>query len=72
MREKIRRWWNGKFIPYENDPNSSVVLFGGSTEYHWTARIAHVMWDFYLREWKWIWTSLFTITAVIVAVAKLL
>jgi hypothetical protein len=27
--KKIKRWYEGKFIPYENDPNSPLVLIGG-------------------------------------------
>jgi hypothetical protein len=53
MKEKIKRWYEGEFIPYKNDPNSPVFFVGGDTKRHWTARLARWAVEFYLREWKW-------------------
>ena len=54
MRERIRKWWEGKFMPYDDDPDSGVVIIGGFTHRHWTSRAAHVVVGFLGREWKWV------------------
>ncbi len=53
MREIFRRWWEGQYVPYENDPNAAVFFVGGADERHWTANLARWAWGFYQREWKW-------------------
>jgi hypothetical protein len=54
MRRQIIEWYRGKYKPRENDPYSPLVFVGGSYKRHWTSRVAHVLVDFYLREWRWI------------------
>lgn len=70
MMSKIQKWYEGKFTPYENDPNSRVFVMGWSYERHWTARIARVLVDFYLREWKWIWGTAFAIVGLLIALKR--
>jgi hypothetical protein len=53
MKEKIKRWYEGEFIPYENDPNSAVFFVGGNHKRHWTAKLSRWAIEFYMREWKW-------------------
>jgi hypothetical protein len=36
--ESARRWWQGEFVPHENQPGDSLITFGGTTGRHWTAR----------------------------------
>ena len=55
LKDKIGKWYEGEFVPYENDPNSSIVMMGGSYERHWTANIARSSAAFYLEHWKWLW-----------------
>jgi len=55
MFERIREWYEGKFILHENDPGSGVVIIGGYYERHWTATIARVLVQFYSEHWKWLW-----------------
>lgn len=63
MKQIIKRWYEGEYVPHENDPGSPVVfLNGGHYRRHWTARFARWAIDFYIREWKW---TLGTIGAVI-------
>jgi len=52
--ERIRKWYEGKWVPYENPPNSSVVIIGGDYERHWTAEVARTLVTFYLSHWKWL------------------
>jgi hypothetical protein len=54
FRSAVHHWYEGKFVPYENDPNSGLVFLGGDHERHWTARVARVLSAFWLKEWKWI------------------
>jgi hypothetical protein len=53
MLEKIKRWYEGEYIPHENDVNSALFRIGGNYRRHWTARLARWAIDFYMREWKW-------------------
>lgn len=53
LRSKARQWWEGEFVPYENDPNSGLFFVGGWQRRHWSARAAQALWDFLGREWKW-------------------
>lgn len=55
MFERIRDWYEGKFVLHENDPVSGVVFIGGYYERHWTATIARALVHFYLEHWKWLW-----------------
>lgn len=53
LQETLRRWWEGKFIPYENEPSGSVFFVGGNFERHWTASVARAVYEFLKHEWKW-------------------
>jgi len=54
MRERIRAWWEGKFVPYDDDPDNGVFVMGGFTHRHWTSRAARAVVGFLGREWKWV------------------
>jgi hypothetical protein len=69
--KSIRDWYQGKFVVYENDPNSSVFVVGGDYERHWSARAARIMVEFYLREWKWILATLLALAGLYVAYKRL-
>lgn len=56
MLKKIKAWYEGKYIPYENSPDSPIFFFGGTDKRHWTARIARILVEFYLEHWKWLWS----------------
>jgi hypothetical protein len=66
MKEKIRKWYNGVFIPYENDPSSAVFVVGGDTKRHWTAKLVRWALEFYMREWKWTLGALATVVGALV------
>jgi hypothetical protein len=53
LKKAIAAWWEGKFVPYENDPNSAVFFCGGNQECHWTSSAAHVLAKFWLKHWQW-------------------
>ena len=53
MRKALKKWWDGEFVPYENEPSDSVVIIGGTTKRHWTSSVANAVWAFLRNEWKW-------------------
>lgn len=56
MREKIKEWYNGKWVPAENNPASRVKFCNiGQKEVHWTAKVIRTLVTFYLAHWKWLW-----------------
>ena len=70
MLGKIRKWYNGEFIAYENNPNSLVFFVGGYQKRHWASRAAHVVVDFWMKHWQWsIGTSL-AVCGLLIAVNR--
>jgi hypothetical protein len=55
----IVRWYGGEHVPPENDPNSAVMFAMGHQQYHWSARLARRLVQFYLENWKWLWAPVF-------------
>lgn len=53
MRKLMKSWWEGEYVPYENDPHSALFFVGGWQRLHWTSRAAHAILDFLKAEWKW-------------------
>jgi hypothetical protein len=51
--DKIRQWYEGEFVAYKDEPDTLVFIGGGKYRRHWTSKVAHVVVEFYLREWKW-------------------
>lgn len=62
--DKIKAWYAGKYVPPKNNPNSDLVFINGHYERHWTASLARVIIEFYLREWRWFWGILVAIVSV--------
>lgn len=71
IREKLQVWWNGRFIPYENNPSSGVFFIGGDYEWHWTARAARAVAFFLQREWKWMIGTALAVAGLLVAYLRL-
>lgn len=67
MWNRVSDWWNGEYVPYDNEPNSGVVLIGGTQVRHWTSNIAHAVWSFLKKEWKWVFGSILAVTALAIA-----
>jgi hypothetical protein len=66
VRSKISAWYEGRFVPHANDPNSGVVFMGGSHHHHWTATVARKLVGFWLEHWKWIIGLVVALAALIV------
>ncbi len=68
---RIRQWYEGEFVPYENDPRSQVVLIGGWQKRHWTAKAARALVEFHRRHWQWIWSTIIATGSLVAAVLAL-
>jgi len=66
--ERVKGWYVGRWIPFENDLNDSIIIAGGDYERHWTARVARVVTEFCIREWKFI---VMTLVAIALALLKI-
>lgn len=53
LLDKIRSWYDGKSVPYENEPGSGFAVIGDRVERSHSARAARVIVEFWLRHWKW-------------------
>jgi len=71
FRQALRKWWEGEYIPYENTPNSSVLIAGGDQKWHWTARIVRGFVFFARDEWKWIIGTALACIALLLAYLRL-
>ncbi len=70
LREKIRKWYEGQFIPHDNDPYTSVVLIGGTYQHHWTASVVRTLLKFWLDHWQWIIGTTLAVCGLIIAVFR--
>src|SRR5258707_362906 len=52
LKKAVADRYQGKSHHYDNDPYSSVVIFGWWYERHWTSKVAHVLVEFWLEHWK--------------------
>ena len=74
MFSKIKNWYNGetKIYEFRNDPDDLIFVMPMIyTEYHWSAKIARSVVVFYITHWKWIWSSVFALLGLYVAVLSL-
>jgi len=70
MIERLHRWWEGKYVPPENHPNSGLIILQGHYERHWTARCAQVSLDYFKEHHRWIIGLLFGAVVAILVKAK--
>ena len=71
LRLAVHRWWHGVFVEYENDVDSALIFFGGTTERHWTSRVAHAIMGFMGREWKWVAGFVLAVASLCIGLARL-
>jgi hypothetical protein len=67
----VRRWYEGEFVPHENDSDSQVVFIGGWQRRHWTAEVARSIVKFYGQHWQWVWSTIIAVGSLIAAVLAL-
>lgn len=66
----IKLWWDGEFVLHENDNNSGLVFIGGYYKRHWTSRVAHALFEFLQKEWKWVIGISIPITGLIMTYVR--
>ncbi|MCA1428877.1 MULTISPECIES: hypothetical protein [unclassified Bradyrhizobium] len=71
MKDYLKRWWDGKYVPPQNDPGSSVIFVQGSYRRHCTSKLAHVIAEFYLKHWQWCFSAAFAVAGLVIAALKL-
>lgn len=52
MIKLIKQWYQGK--EYNISTSELLVFPGIRYKRHWTSQVAHIIVDFYLKEWKWL------------------
>jgi len=72
---RIKRWYDGTpQDPYIESTRTAAFFTFRENQRHWSARAAHVLITFYLKEWKWlipiIITSLFGVASLFFAYLK--
>ena len=71
IRDKVRAWYVGEYVPFENDPDSPIVFVGGYFERHWSARLVSTFVYFWRFHWKWCLGFLVSVAALVVAYVSL-
>lgn len=70
MLKFIKQWYHGE--EYNISTPDLPIFPGIRYRRHWSSRLAHVMIEFYLKEWKWLWGILISIVGLAIAIAKLI
>jgi hypothetical protein len=70
MIERLHRWWEGRYVPPDNHPNSGVFILQGHYERFWTARWAQVAWEYFKEHHRWIIGLLFGLLVAILVKAR--
>lgn len=65
MIKFINKWYEGE--AYSISTPELPIFPGIRYKRHWSSRLAHVLIEFYLKEWKWLWPVLLTSIAIFVS-----
>lgn len=65
IKNRIKKWWYGKDIFFENDSNDSVFFYGWYNKKHWSSKLIHAIFSFYIQHWKFIWELLIGVIVTI-------
>lgn len=69
---KIKSWYQGKFVPPPpNDPNSAIITISpGHYEQPPLAKILRIIGHFWLAHWKWIVGTIIAVIGIAVSSLK--
>jgi hypothetical protein len=70
LREIIENWYEGEFVPFQNEPNDPVFIMGGRYRRHWTAQAARVLVKFWQNHWQWTVGTMLAICGLAVALTR--
>lgn len=62
MFKKIMEWWKGELMEW-GSPSGGGIFF----RKHWTSNLAHMLVNFYVVHWKWLWVFGATLLGIYVA-----
>ena len=71
MWKRIHKWYEGEYVPFKNDSDSMLVILDGDYKRHWTARVARVLVEFWMKHWQWMITASIAVVGLIIAAMKL-
>ena len=66
---KIKKWYQGKLIEPDNDPDSIIFRFS-HVERPLLAKILIILGKFWLNHWKWILMFLIGVAGVLIALSR--
>jgi hypothetical protein len=71
--KQIILWYEGEITVYDDSCATNVSVIGFNVRRHWTALVARVLVELYLRNWQWLigtaiavgslWLSILTLGA---------
>ena len=64
MLKFIKQWYHGE--KYNISIPTLPVFPGIRYRRHWSSRFIHVLVEFYIKEWKWLWPILLTLIAIFI------
>jgi hypothetical protein len=65
--QRVKGWYQGRFVEPHNEPNSPVVFLMGHYEQPPLARLLGVLGRFWLAQWKWIIATAIAVIGLIIA-----
>jgi len=61
----VRRWSQGVYVSWENDPGSIVVFIGGECRRHWTSEALRACWSYFVKNQIWLIPTAVAVAGVI-------
>jgi len=70
MLKRLTSWYEGEFIPHKNDPAGGFIRLGGCYKRSFSATVARIIFEFYLKYWQWCVGTLLAVVAIVVHAAR--
>jgi hypothetical protein len=67
FRQSVRKWWEGEFLPHNNDARDSVIFTGGAQRRHWTSRACHAVVEYFRENHQWLIGTAIVAAGVLIA-----
>ena len=68
--DRIEKWYEGEFVPHENEPHVAIVIIGGTYKRHWTAKTVRTVLRFWLNHWQWTIGTLLAVCGLAIALVR--
>jgi hypothetical protein len=70
IRDRLRMWWLGEYVPHRTDPGSGLVFLSGNYRRHWSARYAAAALQYLRDNHRWIIGTLVAVAGVLVVLGS--